>query len=148
MLFRSRNNIPPRQLAVDTATGTVYAITLSGLSVVSMAPTSAATAPVIASTRGVVNTDGTNNFKPGSFIRITGTNLAQNATADNLPAPTVLGGSCVLVGGVAVPLITTSPSSIQAQIPTNLRTGTAVVQVRSLTNAQRSAATTITVQKP
>ena len=76
--------------------------------------------------------DGTPNFKPGSFITITGQNLADAATADTIPPPTVLGGSCVTFGDIAVPLLVSSKGQIQAQVPDTLPAGTHVVEVRSL----------------
>lgn len=144
----ARSNIPARQMAVDPSTGTVYAITLAGLSVIPMTPATAATLPTINATKGVLASDGTTTFKPGSFFTVTGTNLAQSAAASTTPPPTVLGGSCVLVSGVAVPLLVTSSGSIQGQIPTTMRPGAATVQVRSLNMAQRSTAQAITITKP
>ena len=90
--------------------------------------------------------DGTANIKPGSFITITGQNLASPAVASTLPPPTVLGGSCVTFGDVAVPLLVTSSGQIQAQVPTNLQAGTQVVEVRSLATAQASDPVMITVR--
>ena len=80
----TRFNTNPRMMAVNAAGTTAYMITLSGLSVVSLTPTGTDTRPAIATgARGIVNSaDGTANFKPGSFITITGTNLADAATAD------------------------------------------------------------------
>ncbi len=142
----TRTPMPPRQMVVD-ANGTAYALTLSGLSVVPTSATGGSTLPALASSKPLINaTTGTASFGPGSFVTISGSNLASNATADTLPPPTVLGGSCVLIDGVAIPLLSTSPTQIQAQIPTNLRSGSNVLQVRSLDNAQRSAPVVITVQ--
>jgi len=133
---------------VADSQGTVYAITLSGLSVIPLTPAGAATRPAIAAgTRGVVNSaDGTNNIKPGSFITVNGTNLAAPATATTIPVPTVLGGSCVTFGDIAVPLLQTSAGQIQAQVPETLRPGTQVVQVRSLATAQASDPVQVTVR--
>jgi DNA-binding beta-propeller fold protein YncE len=144
----TRFNTVPRQMVVDSAGTTAYIITLSGLSVVSLSPIGADTRPAIAGgARGVVNSaDGTPNFKPGSFITITGTNLASTATADTIPPPTVLGGSCVTFGDIAVPLLVTSNGQIQAQVPDNLPPGTHVVEVRSLATAQDSDPVTVTVR--
>jgi DNA-binding beta-propeller fold protein YncE len=144
----TRFNTVPRQMVVDSAGTTAYMITLSGLSVVSLAPLGTDTRPTIATgSRGIVNSsDGTPNFKPGSFITITGTNLATTATADTIPAPTVLGGSCVTFGDIAVPLLVTSKGQIQAQVPDTLPPGTHVVEVRSLATAQDSDPVTITVR--
>jgi uncharacterized protein (TIGR03437 family) len=133
-------------MVVDSAGTTAYLITLSGLSVVSLAPTGTDARPTIAA-RGIVNSaDGTPNFKPGSFITISGSNLAGAATADTIPPPTVLGGSCVTFGDIAVPLLVTSTGQIQAQVPDTLPPGTHVVEVRSLATAQDSDPVVITVR--
>jgi DNA-binding beta-propeller fold protein YncE len=144
----TRFNTVPRQMVVDSAGTTAYMITLSGLSVVSLTPVGTDTRPAIATgARGIVNSaDGTPNFKPGSFITISGTNLASTATADTIPVPTVLGGSCVTFGDIAVPLLVTSNGQIQAQIPVTLPPGTHVVEVRSLATAEDSDPVTVTVR--
>jgi len=144
----TRVNTASRQLVVDSAHTTAYAITLSGLTVIPLAPSGANTLPSIAATRGIVNSsDGTTtNIRPGSFITIAGKNLAGAAAANTIPPPTVLGGSCVTFGDVAIPLLSTSSTQILAQVPTNLRPGTQVVEVRSLANAQDSTPVTITVR--
>ena len=142
----TRTPMPARQMVVD-GNGTVYAITMSGLSVVPTSAAGGSTVPALAATKSVINANsGTAAFAPGSFIAINGTNLASTATATTLPPPTVLGGSCVLVDGVAIPLLSTSPTQIQAQIPASIRSGSNVFQVRSLDNAQRSAPVVVTVQ--
>ena len=91
----TRFNTNPRQMVVDSAGTTVYALTLSGLSVVSLSPSNTDTRPAInTGAGGILNTtDGTPNFKPGSFITITGTNLAATATADIIPPPQNYSGS-------------------------------------------------------
>src|SRR5260221_407967 len=143
-----RWNIPPRHLVADSA-GTIYAITLSGLTVLPATPASDATKPTIAATRGVVNSsDGSANIRPGSFITISGANLAEAAAADSVPAPTVLGGSCVTFNDFALPLLQTSRGQILAQVPENVSTGSNVVQVRSLGMAQASDPVMVTVQRP
>jgi uncharacterized protein (TIGR03437 family) len=123
---------------VDSAGATAYAITLSGLSVISLTPGGTDTRPAIAPAGIVNSTDATADIRPGSFITITGANLATPAIADLVPPPTVLGGSCVTFGDVAVPLLVTSAGEIQAQVPTNLSPGLQVVEVRSLATAQES----------
>ena len=144
----TRQNMNPRMMVADSAGAYAYAITLSGLSVISLAPAGANTVPTIATgAKGIVNAaDGSQNFAPGSFITITGTNLASPATAQTLPPPNVLGGSCVTFGDVSVPLLQTSSGQIQAQIPTTLQPGTQVVEVRSLATAQDSAPVVVTVK--
>jgi uncharacterized protein (TIGR03437 family) len=93
-----------------------------------------------------VNADGSATIKPGSFINITGTNLASAATAQATPAPTVLGGSCVTFNNVPLPLLKSSPTQIVAQVPSNIVSGTNVVLVKSLDNAQASTPLMVTVQ--
>jgi hypothetical protein len=142
----TRFNTNPRMMVVDSAGATAYAITISGLSVISLAPAGANTQPAI-STGAVVNASGaTAPITPGSFVTITGKNLASTATASTLPPPTVLGGSCVTFGDIALPLLSTSSGQIQAQVPVNMLPGTQVVEVRSLATAQDSAPLLITVK--
>jgi len=144
----TRFNTNPRMMAVNSAGTTAYTITLSGLSVVSLTPTGTDTRPAIdTGARGIVNSaDGTPNFKPGSFITISGSHLADAATADTIPPPTVLGGSCVTFGDIAVPLLVSSSGQIQAQVPDTLPAGTHVVEVRSLSTAQASDPVVVTVR--
>jgi hypothetical protein len=144
----ARTPMPTRQMVVDSK-GTVYALTVSGLTVVPLTPATSANQPAIAVPNGIVNSaDGSPNFKPGSFVYIIGTNLASTATADTLPPPTVLGGSCVLISDVAIPLLETAPGRISAQIPDNARAGLNVLQVRSLGRAQQSSRMVINIQRP
>lgn len=145
----ARTAIPPRQMVVDS-TGTVYALTVSGLSVVPLTAAGPATVPKITGgLSGIVNaSDGGPNFSPGSFITVNGTNLASPAVAETLPPPTVLGGSCVVFDDVAIPLLQTSGGQISGQIPANMRPGLSVLQVRSLATAQHSAPLVVTIQRP
>ncbi len=143
----TRTPAPARQMVVDSS-GVVYALTISGLSVAPLTPANSSTQPMIKA-GGVVNANtGRASFAPGSFISISGTSLASVATAATLPPPDVLGGSCALIDGVAIPLIATSPTQISAQIPASVRSGVNVLQIRSLATAQRSAPMSITVQRP
>lgn len=144
-----RANVPARHMVVD-AQGTAYVITLSGLAVIPLQRSGAPVRPLIsAGSRGVVNANtGTNSFSPGSFITVTGTNLAVASTAEQVPLPTVMGGSCVTLSDVPLPLLQTAPGQITAQIPDDLRPGLYVAQVRSLSTATQSDPITITVQRP
>ena len=106
--------------------------------------------PLLATGNGaIVNaTDGTRTMKPGSFILVNGSNLALPGMADQLPAPVILGGSCVTFSDTAVPLLQTASGQISAQVPPDLPAGTYVVQVRSLATGQQSDPAVFTVQKP
>jgi hypothetical protein len=145
----NRVNIPPRQLAVDSK-GMAYSITISGLSVVQLTTTGTPNRPVLAGgNRSIVNSnDGTQSFRPGSFVTVNGTNLATPAQAESLPLPTILGGTCVTFNDVAIPLIQTAPGQIQAVIPPEVRPGQNVMQVRSLASAQTSDPIVVIVQRP
>lgn len=144
----ARVNVPARQLVVDSQ-GNAYSIGVSGLSVIPVYTNGTAPRPVVATgTRGVVNSiDGTHNFRPGSFVTITGSRLAAPAVADTLPAPTVLGGSCVVINELPLPLIQTSDGQISAQIPETQQPGPAVLQVRSLSRAEQSDPIIITIRR-
>jgi hypothetical protein len=144
----TRQPLPPRQMVVDSE-GTAYAITLSGLSVIPLTPASAATTPALAATQPIVNSiDGTTRFQPGSFVTINGSDLASAAVANSLPPPTVLGGSCVVMNDVALPLLQTSSGQIAAQIPSTMRPGEVVMEVRSLATAQNSSPVVVTIKTP
>jgi len=140
----SRINVTPRQMAVDSA-GNVYALTLSGLSVIPLASpgrpllTGGATAILNAS-------DGTRNLHPGSFILINGANLAAQARAADLPVPRLLGGSCITFTDLAIPILQSSATQLSAQIPSDLPPGPYVVRVRSLATGQESDPVLINVQ--
>src|SRR5207244_9805508 len=77
-------------------------------------------------------------FAPGSIVTILGTNLADSATAAGGPLPRTLGGVCVTANEVAIPLISTSPTEIDAQLPTEFGTGRVTLTVRSTTLGQSS----------
>lgn len=136
----TRTNIPPRTMVVDN-NGTAYLITLSGLSVVPLTINGVAV-PQVSAVKPATGTSMT----PGSFVTITGSGLATAATASTLPAPTVLGGSCVTFNDVSLPLFQTSDGTVQAQIPANVLTGSNVVVVRSLATGQYSNSIVVNVQ--
>ncbi len=141
----ARINVQPQQLVADSQ-GNAYAITLSGLSVISTTPASSLAGPQISG--GVANAnDGTANIQPGSFVTVTGSNLASTGVAGTIPPPTVLGGSCVTFNDIAVPLLQTSSGMIQAQVPQDMIPGMFVVAVRSLATAQDSDPVVVQVQR-
>ena len=143
----TRFNIPPRSMVID-ANKVAYIITVSGLSVVPLA-VSAAPTPSIAATRGVVNaTDGSAQLRAGGFVTLNGSNLASAATASVLPAPTVLGGSCVTFNDVVLPLLQTSGKQIVGQLPAGVSTGVNDVRVVSLANGRQSSVVSVTVLPP
>ena len=146
LLGTTRYNVSPRQMVVDS-NYVAYILTLSGLTVVPLTPGGVTTPAVTTGAKGIVNAaDGTQNIKPGTFININGSSLASTAAATSTPPPTVLGGSCVTFNDVPLQLLKTSPTQIQAQVPTNIISGTNVVVVHSLDNAQASTPVMVSVQ--
>ncbi len=100
----ARSNVPARMLTVD-GSGNGYAITVSGLSVIPLTAQGAPAPQIAAGAGAIVNgTSGGTTFAPGSFIVVNGSNLAASGKATQLPAPTILGGSCLTVGNLAIPL--------------------------------------------
>jgi uncharacterized protein (TIGR03437 family) len=138
----------PRTMAVDTASNTAYVLTATGLSIVTVG--AAATNP---STRPSVNPGGvvslgdfTAPIATGGLLSIFGKNLGTMATA-NSPLPTLLGGMCVTLNNVPIPLEMTSPGQINAQVPVTLAAGRYPLVLRSIANQAESASTTVTVSK-
>ncbi len=78
----------------------------------------------LVSSGGLVNAFGSQfgaAQAPGSIIAVYGANLASQAVVNtNLPLPTTLGGTSVLVGGIPAPLYYVSPGQINLQIPFEL----------------------------
>jgi uncharacterized protein (TIGR03437 family) len=63
-------------------------------------------------------------LSPGDIVQIYGSSLAAQAVAgDVLPLPNTVGGTQVLVGGIAAPLFYVSPRQVNAQIPFELPAG-------------------------
>jgi uncharacterized protein (TIGR03437 family) len=140
-----QTQIFPRGMAVD-GSNNVYLLTLSGLSVVSLTP-STGRAPSFTS-NGVLNTASRKaQFSPGSLITILGSNLANSATTSGGPLPRFLGGVCVTANEVAIPLISTSPTEIDAQLPTEFGTGRVTLTVRSPTLGQSSTGVLIALNR-
>jgi uncharacterized protein (TIGR03437 family) len=120
----------PRGLASD-GRNNVYLLTVSGLSIVSLNATAGVAPSFNAS--GVVNTPSRRGpVSPGALISIFGTNLADTASASATPLPLSLGGVCVTANEVSIPLLTTSPTQIDAQLPPNLAPGRITLTVRSM----------------
>ncbi len=142
-----RTAASPRTMAVDASGAAVYAITESGLSVIPLTPVPASLKPApsrggavnLASYQAAVAVNG--------LLSIFGSNLGASAQAANIPLPTTLGGTCVTLNNVPLPLFLMSPGQINAQIPPNTAAGTYPLVVHSITNQAASASQNITVSK-
>jgi uncharacterized protein (TIGR03437 family) len=119
----------PRGMVTD-ASNNAYLLTVSGLTIVSL--TSATGQTPSFSAAGVVNrASGARLLSPGSLIRIQGANLALEAMAEATPLPRTLGGICITANEIAIPLLSTSPTLIEAQLPNELPPGRITLTVRS-----------------
>jgi uncharacterized protein (TIGR03437 family) len=145
----NRAIIPGRTMALDSTGSNAYLLTASGLSVIPLTQIPASSRPNVAQ-NGIVNLASFQpTVAPGSLVGIFGTNLGSQATASANPAlPTVLGGTCVTINNVAVPLLATSSGQINAQVPTTLAAGRYPLVVHSITNqATSSSNVQVTVAK-
>jgi uncharacterized protein (TIGR03437 family) len=108
-------------------------ITVNAAEPDSMAASTQITGQVAAGTAPVVASNGTVHafnsqigaaLAPGTIVAIYGSNLAAGASqASGAPVATTLGGSSVLIGGIAAPLFYVAPGQINAQIPFELTPG-------------------------
>src|SRR5438876_2305054 len=114
----NQTQILPHGLVFD-GSNNVYLLTWSGLTAVSLVQTGERAPSFQAS--GVVSTaTRSRRISPGSLISILGSNLADAASASGPPLPRLLGGVCVTANEMAIPLINTSPTQIDAQLPPEL----------------------------
>ncbi len=60
---------------------------------------------------------------PGTIVQIFGSGLAASTGSTNIPLPTILNGTSVVIGGQLVPLYYVSSSQINAQLPVDLVPG-------------------------
>ncbi len=134
-----------RTMAVDG--NTAYVLTSSGLSVVALDVQAPATRPTL-NNGGLVNSVSyTPSIAQGSYLAIFGRNLADQATASSTPFPTRLGGVCVTMNNVALPLLLTSPDQINAYIPQDQAVGRFPIVVRSVDRRIASTQATVTIAK-
>lgn len=144
----ARANVSGRTMALDPAAATAYVLTTSGLSVIPLnAPTSAQSAPALAGTPVENTANLTAGVAPGGLVSIFGKNLASSASAPGTPLPTILGGTCVTLNNAPLPLLATSPTQINAQLPFTLAAGRYPLVVRSIDNLAASGSVNVTVAK-
>ena len=108
-----------RTVAPLTSSGTIIVLTTSGFTVLS-ANYDAATAPP--SITSVVNAaNGSAAVAPGGLISVYGQQMsAVNMATSQIPLPTALGESCLVVNGALVPLLFVSSQQINGQLPYNV----------------------------
>ena len=113
-----RVNTNGRIMAVDPSATNAYVLTASGLSIIPLTPASAS-APQVT---GVGNPPISGAHRTCGLVAIFGKNLASTASV-SAPLPTTLGGACVTVNNSPIPLMATSPSQINAQVPVTTLAG-------------------------
>jgi uncharacterized protein (TIGR03437 family) len=156
-----RANINPRTMAVDAAGTTAYMLSASGLSIIPLSgaaagqgpggpganPGNNTTRPQVSANGVVNNANQSAGLAPGSLITILGQNLASPATASATPLPTFLGGTCITLDNAPLPLMMTSPTQINAQLPPKTTAAKHTLVVRSIDQKAASAAQSVTVSK-
>jgi uncharacterized protein (TIGR03437 family) len=143
----ARATISARTMAIDASGNTAYVITASGLSIVPLTPVVAADRPLPAN-RGTVNLASYQaQVSPNGLISIFGQNLGQLEIAGSTPLPTILGGTCVTLNNIPLPLFMVSPTQINAQIPPTMGTGSFPLIVRSVARQAASTQQNLAVTK-
>jgi uncharacterized protein (TIGR03437 family) len=142
-----RTSVSGRTMAIDAGAASAYAITTSGLSIIPLTPVPAAQRPSPARGGAVNLASYQSAVAVNGLLSIFGTNLGSSAQAAATPLPNILGGTCVTLNNVALPLFMVSPGQINAQIPPNLAAGTYPLVVRSIANQATSTSQNITVSK-
>jgi len=105
-----------RSLAPLADRSAVVSLTVSGFTVLPWNYDAAVAPPSIAS---VVNAaDGSKPIAPGGLISIYGSNMAPvNMATKELPLPTAIAESCLMVNGIPVPMLFVSSGQINGQLP-------------------------------
>ncbi len=143
----ARVNVSGRTMSYNAASSMVYAISTSGLSLIPMTPATTANVPQVSSGGIVDLADFQPRIAPGGLFSIFGKNLASTAAYSGTPLPTLLGGVCVTLNNVAIPLLATSATQINAQVPPTLAAGTYPLVIRSAANQVASSSVNATVSK-
>jgi uncharacterized protein (TIGR03437 family) len=128
-----RATVNSRTIAINSSGTTGYALTTSGLSIISLdSTTPTASAPQVFP-KGAVNAASyLTAVAQNGLLSIFGKNLGDTAGAGSLPLPTVLGGVCVTLNNTPLPLFLASPGQINAQIPPEMAIGTFPLVVRAI----------------
>jgi uncharacterized protein (TIGR03437 family) len=142
-----RASISGRTMAVDTANAIAYAITTSGLSIVPLTPPASAGRPM-PNQGGAVNLGSYQKpVAANGLLSIFGQNLGASEAFGSMQLPPTLGGTCVTLNNIALPLFMVSPTQINAQIPPDLAAGTYPLIVRSISNHIAAVSQQLAVSK-
>jgi uncharacterized protein (TIGR03437 family) len=139
------------------AGGKLYDADGGGARVRLLTPSGSATSPPSIKSGGVVSAGAFGTFTavaPGSWIEIYGANLAANsrlwtgADFNGVNAPTSLDGTKVTIGGQAAFIDYISPTQVNAQVPSNVPTGSQSVVVTTAAGAGAPFTITVNPQQP
>jgi uncharacterized protein (TIGR03437 family) len=145
LLVGGRANVSGRTMAVDADGTTAFALTTSGISIVPLTPLPVAERPAI-NRDGIVNIGSQLPLvAQGTPVSIYGRNLGEEAKVDAGNWPLNLGGVCVTINNIAMPLSMTSGGQVNAHIPPDLVPGRYPVIVRRIDRKIASAATQLQV---
>ncbi len=108
-----------RTLAPLPTSGTIIVLTTSGFTVLSGNYNAATAPPQISSVVNAAN--GQQPVAPGGLISVYGQNMSPVSMATSqIPLPTALGESCLVINGTTMPLLFVSPQQINGQLPFNV----------------------------
>ncbi|HTS25121.1 MAG TPA: hypothetical protein VMH81_04565 [Bryobacteraceae bacterium] len=118
-LASSGASVFTRTLAPLANGNTLIALTVSGFTALAWHFDAAVAPPAISQ---VVNAaDLTPALAPGSLVAVFGANLSPtNMATTQIPLPTAIGESCLVVNGSAIPMMFASPGQINAQLPLHI----------------------------
>jgi len=145
----------PSGIAID-GRGRIYFSDTSS-SVVRMLTPVASTTPPSVKSGGIVTASAFGAFPsvaPGSWIEIYGSNLAADSRSwtgadfTGVNAPTSLDGTKVTIGGQPAFIDYISPTQVNAQVPSNVATGSQPVIVTSAAGASTASTIAVNQQEP
>lgn len=125
----------------------VYVLTTAGLSVIPISRQDNQDMPRV-NQGGIVSTASyLPTVAPGGLISIFGRNLATSEASAPPPLPTIMGGTCITLDNVPLPLIMASAQQVNATLPQTVTAGRHSLVVRSLDNNMASAGSQVSVTK-
>jgi len=128
-----RANVAGRTLAIDSTAANAYMITTSGLSIIPLDVIPQTARPAVTPNSIVSTASYLPKLAQGSLASIFGRNLASDASATSgSTLPTFIGGVCVTLNSLPLPLIMTSNGQINVQVPPELSAGNYPLIVRSV----------------
>ena len=105
-----------RSLALLYNRTAILNLTTSGLTILPWQYDASVAPPQLTSVRNAA--DQSKPVAPGALISVYGNNLSPvNVASSQIPLPTTLADTCLIVNGLALPMILVSPTQINAQLP-------------------------------